>query len=419
MATIEQKAIAYDKAIEKIKYAMDHGVQPVLNKEDLLDIFTELKEKENEDERIRKEILDYIDKATGCKRWVAWLEKQGEQRSTDKVEPKFKVGDWCIDNEDGTIFQIVKVLDKTYRYRTNEGKEYSCTHYSLELDARLWTIQDAKNGDVLVDSLGNVCIYQEPSTKLMYHSHCYGNHKFFIPMGGSHEIVGSYPATKEQRDKFEKAMADAGYVFDFEKKELKEIEDEEYNDEDYGIDGLWHAKNILEKTLGKVEGYQTDDGILDHKCAISAVDRLYKHSIAWSEKDKHWMQKAIDFMNHPDLIKATPTLAKDTINWLKSLEERVIPKQKQEWSEEDEKMVAKYLYEKKGYPIDVNGNLLSFDETMKDAEKYLKYKQDKFIKKASRWLKDCLDNGMWIANDVGCAEKDVIIEHFQNYMKGE
>ena len=51
MATIEQKAIAYDKAIEKIKYAMDHGVQPVLNKEDLLDIFTELKEKESEDER--------------------------------------------------------------------------------------------------------------------------------------------------------------------------------------------------------------------------------------------------------------------------------------------------------------------------------------------------------------------------------
>ena len=27
-------------------------------------------------------------------------------------------------------------------------------------------------------------------------------------------------------------------------------------------------------------------------------------------------------MNHPDLIKATPTLAKDTINWLKSLKDR-------------------------------------------------------------------------------------------------
>ena len=56
----------------------------------------------------------------------------------------------------------------------------------------------------------------------------------------------------------------------------------------------------------------------------------------WSEEDKHWMQKVIDFMNHPDLIKATPTLAKDTINWLKSLKDRVQPQSKQEWSEEDE-----------------------------------------------------------------------------------
>ena len=42
----------------------------------------------------------------------------------------------------------------------------------------------------------------------------------------------------------------------------------------------------------------------------------------WSEEDKHWMQKVIDFMNHPDFIKTMPTLAKDTINWLKSLKDR-------------------------------------------------------------------------------------------------
>ena len=56
----------------------------------------------------------------------------------------------------------------------------------------------------------------------------------------------------------------------------------------------------------------------------------------WSEEDKHWMQEVIDFMNHPDFIKTMPTLAKDTINWLKSLKDRVQPQSKQEWSEEDE-----------------------------------------------------------------------------------
>ena len=45
--------------------------------------------------------------------------------------------------------------------------------------------------------------------------------------------------------------------------------------EDYGIDGLWHAQRILEMTLGHVDGYQSDDGILDHKCAISAVKEMY------------------------------------------------------------------------------------------------------------------------------------------------
>lgn len=157
----------------------------------------------SEDERIRKKLIEAVkgDMVVGGTKdkqlAIAWLEKQGEKPASQaefnvgdsikekncttiykileiykdgslfvednltipyseldkwelvKKEPKFKVGDWCIDNEDGTIFQIVKVLNNTYTYETNEGKEYSCTHYSLENDARLWTIADAKCGDVL------------------------------------------------------------------------------------------------------------------------------------------------------------------------------------------------------------------------------------------------------------------------------
>lgn len=348
-----EKAKRYDKAIERAKGLIDFSSDSELKT--LEYVFPELRE--SEDEKIRKEILDYIDKATGCKSWVAWLEKQedkdsqvklptftfddilalqccmetvkkvqedkglyeklndlhgrvydayhlekqGEQKPDDKIEPKFKVGDWCIDNEDGTIFQIVKVLDKTYRYRTNEGKEYSCTHYSLELDARLWTIQDAKDGDVLVNGSNIFIFHFINGTRLMGYCHVNTDDGRFYDDIGKNEcfcLIDAVvnPATKEQRDKFEKAMDDAGYTFDFDKNELKEIEDEEYNDEDYGIDGLWHAKNILEKTLGKVDGYQTDDGILDHKCAISAVNKLYKEDAKiknrWkpSEEQIYWLK---------------------------------------------------------------------------------------------------------------------------------
>ena len=44
-------------------------------------------------------------------------------------------------------------------------------------------------------------------------------------------------------------------------------------------------------------------------------------------------------------------------------------------------------------------------------------RKDAFIEKAVGWLKGCLDNGMWIANDVGAAEKEAIIENFKKYMK--
>ena len=58
------------------------------------------------------------------------------------------------------------------------------------------------------------------------------------------------------------------------------------------------------------------------------------------------------------------------------------------WADEnpDERMIAKFLSEKKGYPIDLNGNLPSFEETMKDVEKYNKYKEDKLIERAAEWL---------------------------------
>ena len=85
MMTIEEKAKRYEEAIERAraKYAMKD--QPI--HQDLVDIFHELAE--SEDEKIRKEIINYFkcqsrdepSRKDTHNRWIAWLEKQGEQKS--------------------------------------------------------------------------------------------------------------------------------------------------------------------------------------------------------------------------------------------------------------------------------------------------------------------------------------------------
>ena len=218
----------YEEVLDRVKYIIGDDDDAILNRTDIEDIFPELKE--SEDERIREEILafikregQHIDKYKWPK-WIDWLEKHGEQKPTDKIKPKFKVGDWCIDDEDGTIFQIVKVLDNTYAYKTSEGKAYSCTHYSLENDARLWTIQDAKPGDVL--QLGNVTAifkdYLGNEHCKCYCSLCEG--KFEVPTKDeSYGTINSRPATKEQQNLLFQKMKEAGYEWDAEKLEQKKV----------------------------------------------------------------------------------------------------------------------------------------------------------------------------------------------------
>jgi hypothetical protein len=125
-------------------------------------------------------------------------------------------------------------------------------------------------------------------------------------------------------------MADAGYTFDFEKKELKKVDNEEVNGEDYGIDSLWHAQNILERTLGKVDGYQSDDGILEHKCAITAVKKLYEQKpTEWSEEDAYNHHIILALLNNECVGCADKRIA---IDWFNSLKDRYT------WKPSDEQM---------------------------------------------------------------------------------
>ncbi len=149
------------------------------------------------------------------------------------VEPKFKVGNWyqCTKNFLG---KGVTFNRNTAYYCAIEGflqNEYGC-HIAIVKDLydnfKLWTIQDAKDGDVLYSLDSNQpFIYKERNDYEQATAYCglnmYG--KFFV--WGTKDCaitLNNYvPATKEQRDALMKAMNDAGYEWDGERKELKKL----------------------------------------------------------------------------------------------------------------------------------------------------------------------------------------------------
>ena len=382
--SIEEKAKAYDEAIERANdilkgYNPKEGSKATINY-----IFPQLKEKESEDERIRKFLIKWIQDnyyhgttEIPTKTLIAWLEKQGEQKHIndtdeaivkavkdtsilDMVEPKFHEGDWVVDSQ-GLTHQIERVVENvtthTFGYDIVGGGYFNNDNESVHL----WTIQDAKDGDVLrEDSCTFIIERMNPDGTAIVYCCLFDDGDFDLGSTLSFDIDSTKPATKEQRDFFFQKMKEKSYEWNAEKKELKKIkyrvcdedkaemdycftkmmngekvseEDEEYNGEDYGIDSLYHAQRILEKTLGSVDGYQTDDGILSHKCAITAIKKLYKQKAKeWSDEDERMFDYALDMIEW--YSGKNGDKSKLVSDWLKFLKDRAQPKH--EWSEEDE-----------------------------------------------------------------------------------
>ena len=160
-----------------------------------------------------------------------------EAESNDKNEPKFHEGDWVIDKQ-GIVHQIANVVENvtchTYGYDIVGGGYFNDNTEGV----RLWTIQDARDGDVLFhsDSASNgIFIFKEIIDKGFAKEvicHCDYDSEDHFRLGEHHTCCWTdakilYPATKEQRDNLFAKMKEAGYTFDFEKKELKKVEQEQ------------------------------------------------------------------------------------------------------------------------------------------------------------------------------------------------
>ena len=224
-------------------------------------------------------------------------------RFESDLKPKFKFGDWVVD-KNGTVKQILSYKNGIYKHTNGYSSKM------FENEWRLWDItKDAKDGDVLAE---DSCIFiiqklGDNGTSAKTYCTLYNDGDFEQGAILYFDIDSTKPATKEQRDSLMKAIADAGYTFDFEKKELK------INDFSKHLKYNPKAPSIIEQKS------------------------------AWSEEDNNNLRDAIVIIDRYRMETQYDDIKKvcnHCIDWLKSIKDRIQPQPKQDskwkWEEDDE-----------------------------------------------------------------------------------
>ena len=314
----------YKEALERARDSFTYPDYPGFIRADV--VFPELKE--SVDEKIRKALIQGFNECLDSssypknaqKYWhgiaiediLAWLEKQGgqetlcdkckkenayhscqditalgrcavehEQNPADKVKPKFHEGDWIVFNDDN--YKILDTKD-IYTLEMEDGDEICVEIATLDKRAHLWTIEDAKNGDVLYSKKHNlIWIYKDNK-----HYYASINLNYADVVSFDNEIVipsNVCPANRVQKSILFQKMHKAGYDWDSEKKELKKSQ---------------------------------------RMISAEAKEALYGQKNAWSEEDELNLKGIIDEIEANK--SEAPEYDIDTydryINWLKSLKER-------------------------------------------------------------------------------------------------
>ena len=231
-------------------------------------------------------------------------------KPADKIEPKFKVGDWVV-NKFGDAWHIDSFDKKNYQ--VSNGDKYNYFPISKENEMHLWTIKDAKDGDVLVRDIypsgPSIYIFKEfIKETFTMKVHCSINNKGqFLH---NHDVyyysydATLYPAAKEQRDLLFQKIQEAGYEWDAGKRELKKIEQTTVwteEDEKFFKTALWHISNSISN------GKSTDIHCDTTDWFKSLKDRVQAQT-TWKPSDEQLksLQEVIDeghFTSYPNSLE--------------------------------------------------------------------------------------------------------------------
>ena len=202
-----------------------------------------------------------------CRAWEGWK---------PPVEPKFKVGDWIVRGR-GFVYEpsLITEIRDYYICELINGERVTYTLNDVHKNFHLWTIADAKEGDVLVVNGSSkeykwIGIFKALTSDTSFSSHCHyncGMCEFVTHIARCTKHGTKYndirPATNEERDLLFAKMQEAGYQWDADKKELRKIIEPSFKVGDWITDGIskcqihfidntqyWYSGNCI---LGSIE----------------------------------------------------------------------------------------------------------------------------------------------------------------------
>ena len=373
--SIEQKAEAYDKAIEGIQEILSSGEDSIKMSRlqlRLQGILPELKEsKESKDERIRKALIEGLKAMKNNFHTISsikiddaidWLEKLAEQKPAVKVEPKFKIekGKWYVCIKDLLDNYANKAFYKGDTYLSTQDGSLIPSNSNVPFEVvctdtyfRDWILQDARDGDILVDKSGGreyPFIFKEtkpsniktdmlhPLTILGY---CGIGGAGFTKSSGWGDTVNCtyYPANKEQSDILFTKMKEEGYEWDADKKEIKKIKSKPADIIQQDFEK--YVEHLL--SLSDGEGHGSPAKLKEVCSELLRLAKLQQNP-AWSEEDKDFMYDTLSNLTElKDRYGEEYGNVGKCIDWIKSIKDRVHTQPKQDWSEDDEEIVKNIL----------------------------------------------------------------------------
>ena len=326
----------------------------------LENIFPELKE--SKDEKIRKMIINHLTQERGSLSnedtadAIAWLEKQGkkptlreryknigksewfkkthEGMSVSEEEPNFHEGDWIVYKNE--VCQIVKHEEGCNKLVTVFGIEKELVNERNLSTARLWTIQDAKDGDVLVSSFD---IFDIPFIYNGNYNSDYIGAYCGITTEGDFSVSTEkcrwsgnkniHPASKIQCDLLFVKMHEAGFEWNAEKKELRKIAQSELTEFEDAVKDMMNAyrdaigaNDVTTEEIKKHAKYLLS--LIPHKPIeqkLSNSENIGKNEKPmWTDEDEKRLQSCIITLQGKGLMGGVDTI--DT-KWLKSLKQKM------------------------------------------------------------------------------------------------